>query len=245
MEVFIIHAEWCGHCRKLMEKDNIKKFIKYLNDEKIKYNIWENDKNRKEINLFQKNNGFYVQYFPTLLLKKDGKLIELSPNFSEFKKKIDENLNKENFNNEERYGSESSKKYNTETNKKNKILFVCATFKNQRENKLIKKYKDFAEINGFNYKARVDENISNPFFILIDGENSYKYYFIIEDLKNLYTYISNSKKNLGTSFIPQFIYNFLNPDYETQSQLGNNKVIKCKYSHDENGNSHSYCQTIY
>ena len=239
MEVFIIHAEWCGHCRKLMEKKNIIKFINYLNSENIKYNIWENDKNRNEINLFQRDNGFYVQYFPTLLLKKDEEIIELPSNFSDFKDKIDEYLNKEDFNNEEKYSE------NKETSKQNKILFACATFKSQRENKLIKKYKDFAETNGFNYKARVDENISKPFFILIDGENSYKYYFVIEDLKNLYTYISNSKKNLGNSFIPQFIYNFLNPNYETQSKLGNNKVIKCKYSYDEKGNSHSYCQTVY
>lgn len=245
MEVFIFHARWCGHCRTLMEKNNIKNFIKYMNDKKIKYYIWEDSENRDSINSFQRDTKYDVRFFPTLLLKKDGKLIELSPNFSEFKKKIDEILKKENFNNEERNSNESNEKHNTETNKKNKILFACATFKNQRENKLIKKYKDFAEINGFNYKARVDENISNPFFILIDGVNSYKYYFIIDDLKNLYTYISNSKKNLGSSFIPQFIYNFLNPDYETQSQLGNNKVIKCKYSYDENGNNHSYCQTIY
>lgn len=233
MKVILFHASWCGHCHDLLQI--IDQFEDVLKNKGIKLYKYESTEDKKKIGEFEEYYKFNIEYFPTLLLIDGKKIEELPTDFDSFKKRILEIDETESFDNQE-----ESK------NKKNKkILFIYSTFKNQKENKIIKKYEELAKINDFVCSPMVDINLQKPFFVVSDNGNIQRYYFIQNDLKDLYSYITNSKKFLGNSFIPQFLYNLINPDYKTQEKLGNNKVVKCKYSVDSNNNTYADCQTIY
>lgn len=234
MKVILFHASWCGHCRDLL--DVIDKYKKFLHNKGIRLYKYESTEDIKEIKEFEKNYGFNLEYFPTFLLVEGENYEELPTDFEDFKKRINEICNKgnkESFNNQE------------DKNENKKILFSYATFKNPSENKIIRKYEELAKVNDFLFSSIVDINLQKPFFVVSDKGNIQRFYFVQSDLKDLYTYITNSKKFLGNTFVPQFLVNLFNPDYKTQEQLGNNRIVKCKYTTDSNGNIHSDCQNIY
>ena len=147
---------------------------------------------------------------------------------------------------------------------------VFTSFKNEREKSIIEKYRKLSLKNNYDFRVIEINFIQDSFFIILnDSEkikrylskislnnnssykyldvltsNKQKYYFIKEDLLKLYNIIVNTNKNIGSSFIPQFLLNLLNPDYNQQSKLNNNRVIKCKLSNNDYP-SNMDCQIIY
>lgn len=254
MEVVLIYANWCGHCQNLLK--NIDQYKALFNNKGLKFTMIESN-NSELLTQYERKYNFNTQYFPFLFIiinnGKSYEIKELSTNIETLNSQLSKYSKKETF-----------------TNQNNNIIVVFTSFKNEREKSIIEKYRNLSLRNNYNFRVVEINFIQEPFFIILnDSEkiklylskislnnnssykyldvltsNKQKYYFNKEDLLKLYTIIVNTNKNIGNSFIPQFLMNLLNPDYNQQSKLNNNRVIKCKLSN--NGYpSNMDCQTIY
>lgn len=257
MEVVLIYANWCGHCQILI--NNIDQYKTLIKNKGLKFTMIESN-NTDLLSQYESKYNFNTQYFPFLFIvketvknnKKSYEIQELSTNIIDLNKQLTEFSKKETF-----------------TNQNNNIIVVFTSFNNEREKSIIEKYRNLSIKNNYNFKVIELNFIQNSFFVILkDSEkinyylskisqsnnskkylellinNKQKYYFNKDDLLKLYTLIVNTNKNIGNSFIPQFLLNLLNPSYEQQSKLNNNRVIKCKSSNNGYyGNID--CQTIY
>lgn len=258
MEVVLIYANWCGHCQKLL--NNIDRYETLFKNKGLKFTMIESN-NTNLLSQYESKYNFNTQYFPFLFIiteiiennEKSYKIEELPTDIKALNKQLSNFSKKETF-----------------TNQNNNIIVVFTSFKNEREKSIIEKYRNLSLRNNYDFRVIEINFIQDSFFIILnDSEkikhylskislnnnssykyldvltsNKQKYYFIKEDLLKLYNIIVNTNKNIGSSFIPQFLLNLLNPDYNQQSKLNNNRVIKCKLSNnDYPGNMD--CQTIY
>lgn len=258
MEVVLIYANWCGHCRDLL--NNIDQYKILFKNKGLKFTMIESN-NTDLLSQYESNYKFNTQYFPFLFIiteiiennKKSYKIKELPTDIGKLNEKLSEFSKKETF-----------------INQNNNIIVVFTSFKNEREKSIIEKYRKLSLKNNYDFRVIEINFIQDSFFIILnDSEkikrylskislnnnssykyldvltsNKQKYYFIKEDLLKLYNIIVNTNKNIGSSFIPQFLLNLLNPDYNQQSKLNNNRVIKCKLSNNDYP-SNMDCQTIY
>lgn len=258
MEVVLIYAIWCGHCQKLL--NNIDRYKTLFKNKGLKFTMIESN-NTELLSQYENDYHFNTQYFPFLFIiteiiennKKSYKINELPTDLGELNEKLSEFSKKETF-----------------INQNNNIIVVFTSFKNEREKSIIEKYRKLSLRNNYDFRVIEINFIQDSFFIILnDSEkikrylskislninssykyldvltsNKQKYYFIKEDLLKLYNIIVNTNKNIGSSFIPQFLLNLLNPDYNQQSKLNNNRVIKCKLSNNDYP-SNMDCQTIY
>jgi thiol-disulfide isomerase/thioredoxin len=87
IELMLFKAEWCGHCKKF--KSTWDK-IKSENENKLRFNSYDSDQTL-DTKYFKK---YDIQGFPTLILKKDDKVIEYTNKMDEelILKFIDEHL---------------------------------------------------------------------------------------------------------------------------------------------------------
>ena len=258
MEVVLIYANWCGHCQKLL--NNIDRYETLFKNKGLKFTMIESN-NTNLLSQYESKYNFNTQYFPFLFIiteiiennEKSYKIEELPTDIKDLNKQLSNFSKKETF-----------------TNQNNNIIVVFTSFKNEREKSIIEKYRKLSLRNNYDFRVIEINFIQDSFFIILnDSEkikhylskislnnnssykyldvltsNKQKYYFIKEDLLKLYNIIVNTNKNIGSSFILQFLLNLLNPDYNQQSKLNNNRVIKCKLSN--NGYpSNMDCQTIY
>lgn len=253
MEVVLIYANWCGHCQKLLE--NIDKYKSLIKSNGLIFTMIESS-NTKLISQYEDKYNFKTQYFPFLFIIKDSSIEELTTNFNDLQIQL----------------KKYSKQKETFSNNNNKIVVVFTNSNNDNEISIIEKYRKLSIKNNYYFKVIVLKYLNKSFFIIFDDTDkirsilsklsnlSYnsditlylsnlikdhkRYYFNREGLLKLYTIIINTNKNMGSSFIPQFLINLLNPNYDTQSKLNNNRVVKCKIS--KNGNIDNIdCQTIY
>ena len=258
MEVVLIYANWCGHCRDLL--NNIDQYKILFKNKGLKFTMIESN-NTDLLSQYESKYKFNTQYFPFLFIiteiiennKKSYKIEELPTDIGKLNEKLSEFSKKETF-----------------INQNNNIIVVFTSFKNEREKSIIEKYRKLSLKNNYDFRVIEINFIQDSFFIILnDSEkikrylskislnnnssykyldvltsNKQKYYFIKEDLLKLYNIIVNTNKNIGSSFIPQFLLNLLNPDYNQQSKLNNNRVIKCKLSNNDYP-SNMDCQTIY
>lgn len=254
MEVVLIYANWCGHCQNLLK--NIDQYKTLFKNKGLKFTMIESN-NTELLTQYERKYNFNTQYFPFLFIiinnGKSYEIKELSTNIKTLNSQLSEYSKKETF-----------------TNQNNNIIVVFTSFKNEREKSIIEKYRNLSLRNNYNFRVIEINFIQDSFFIILnDSEklklylskislnnnssykyldvltsNKQKYYFNKEDLLKLYTIIVNTNKNIGSSFIPQFLLNLLNPDYSQQSKLNNNRVIKCKLSNNDYP-SNMDCQTIY
>lgn len=258
MEVVLIYANWCGHCQKLL--NNIDRYETLFKNKGLKFTMIESN-NTNLLSQYESKYKFNTQYFPFLFIiteiiennEKSYKIEELPTDIKALNKQLSNFSKKETF-----------------TNQNNNIIVVFTSFKNEREKSIIEKYRNLSLKNNYDFRVIEINFIQDSFFIILnDSEkikrylskislninssykyldvltsNKQKYYFIKEDLLKLYTIIVNTNKNIGSSFIPQFLLNLLNPDYNQQSKLNNNRVIKCKLSNNDYP-SNMDCQTIY
>ena len=258
MEVVLIYANWCGHCQKLL--NNIDQYKTLFKNKGLKFTMIESN-NTNLLSQYENDYHFNTQYFPFLFIiteiiknnKKSYKINELPTDLGELNEKLSEFSKKETF-----------------TNQNNNIIVVFTSFKNEREKSIIEKYRKLSLRNNYDFRVIEINFIQDSFFIILNDsekikrylskislnnnssykyfdvltDNKQKYYFIKEDLLKLYNIIVNTNKNIGSSFIPQFLLNLLNPDYNQQSKLNNNRVIKCKLSNNDYP-SNMDCQTIY
>lgn len=257
MEVVLIYANWCGHCQNLLK--NIDQYKTLIKNKGLKFTMIESN-STELLTQYERKYNFKTQYFPFLFIiietvknnERSYEIKELSTDI----KKLNEQL------------TEFSKK-ETFTNQNNNIIVVFTSFNNEREKSIIEKYRNLSVRNNYNFKVIELNFIQDSFFVILkDSEkinhylskilqsnnskkylellinNKQKYYFNKDDLLKLYTIIVNTNKNIGNSFIPQFLLNLLNPSYEQQSKLNNNRIIKCKSSN--NGYHYNIdCRTIY
>lgn len=258
MEVVLIYANWCGHCQKLLK--HIDQYKTLFKNKGLKFTMIESN-NTDILSQYENNYNFNTQYFPFLFIiteiiennKKSYKIEELPTNIEALNKHLSNFSKKETF-----------------TNQNNNIIVVFTSFKNEREKSIIEKYRNLSLRNNYDFRVIEINFIQDSFFIILnDSEkikrylskislninssykyldvltgNKQKYYFNKEDLLKLYNIIVNTNKNIGNGFIPQFLMNLLNPDYNQQSKLNNNRVIKCKLSNNDYS-SNMDCQTIY
>lgn len=258
MEVVLIYANWCGHCQKLL--NNIDRYETLFKNKGLKFTMIESN-NTNLLSQYESKYNFNTQYFPFLFIiteiiennEKSYKIEELPTDIKALNKQLSNFSKKETF-----------------TNQNNNIIVVFTSFKNEREKSIIEKYRNLSLRNNYDFRVIEINFIQDSFFIILkDSEkikhylskislnnnssykyldvltsNKQKYYFIKEDLLKLYNIIVNTNKNIGSSFIPQFLLNLLNPDYNQQSKLNNNRVIKCKLSNNDYP-SNMDCQTIY
>lgn len=258
MEVVLIYANWCGHCQKLL--NNIDRYETLFKNKGLKFTMIESN-NTNLLSQYESKYNFNTQYFPFLFIiteiiennEKSYKIEELPTDIKALNKQLSNFSKKETF-----------------TNQNNNIIVVFTSFKNEREKSIIEKYRKLSLKNNYDFRVIEINFIQDSFFIILNdsekikhylskislnNNSSYKYldvltsnkqtyYFIKEDLLKLYNIIVNTNKNIGSSFIPQFLLNLLNPDYNQQSKLNNNRVIKCKLSNNDYP-SNMDCQTIY
>ncbi len=258
MEVVLIYANWCGYCRDLL--NNIDQYITLFKNKGLKFTMIESN-DTKLLSQYESKYNFNTPYFPFLFKiieiiennKKSYKIEELPTDIGKLNEKLSEFSKKETF-----------------TNQNNNIIVVFTSFKNEREKSIIEKYRKLSLKNNYDFRVIEINFIQDSFFIILnDSEkikrylskislninssykyldaltgNKQKYYFNKEDLLKLYNIIVNTNKNIGNGFIPQFLMNLLNPDYNQQSKLNNNRIIKCKLSNNDYP-SNMDCQTIY
>lgn len=253
MEVVLIYANWCGHCQKLLE--NIDKYKTLIKNYGLIFTMIESS-NTKLISQYEDKYNFKTQYFPFLFIIKDSSIEELTTDFNDLQIQL----------------KNYSKQKETFSNNNNNIVVVFTNSNNDNENSIIEKYRKLSIKNNYYFKVIVLKYLNKSFFIIFDDtdkirsilsklanlsynsditqylsnliKDNVRYYFNRDDLLKLYTIIINTNKNMGSNFIPQFLINLLNPNYDTQSKLNNNRVIKCKIS--KNGNINNIdCQTIY
>lgn len=251
MEILLIYANWCGHCQAL--KAHFTELDNYFNRHNVKFIKLEESEKEEEIKKYEDKYHFKNQYFPFLCVFyiDNGKIKkhELSTDILEMKKDF-ETLIKE------------VKVIEPFDNNNDNNDFTITVYYPQDKPKIlniIKKYKQIATENNITFNVNRDSSLKSPFFdCLINGENK-RFYFNYDDLKMLYNLIINHKKFLGFDYLPlaikKIITDLLNPDdkpetltydYQKQSRLNNNKVLKCKYTYDKNGDKmFNDCQTVY
>ena len=233
MEVVLIYANWCGHCQKLL--NNIDRYETLFKNKGLKFTMIESN-NTDILSQYESKYNFNTPYFPFLFKiieiiennKKSYKIEELPTDIEALNKHLSNFSKKETF-----------------TNQNNNIIVVFTSFKNEREKSIIEKYRKLSLKNNYDFRVIEINFIQDSFFIIFnDSEkiklylskislnnnssykylnvltsNKQKYYFNKEDLLKLYTIIVNTNKNIGNSFIPQFLLNLLNPSYEPQNKM--------------------------
>lgn len=254
MEVLLIYANWCGHCQQL--KKHFHELDDYFKNQKIKF-IKLEESDAEDIVKYENKYNFKNRYFPFLCVfySIDGKKeqYELPTDIEQMKQEFKTLLS--------RLKSEGFD--NNEDNEQNDNFNITVYYPTNKKNilNIIRKYKKLAQDNNIQFNIIKDTTLKNPFFDCVVNEKNKKFYFNYDDLKQLYNLIINHKKFLGFDFLPLTIKNMINDlinpntqqtiepinhNYEQQSRLGNNKVLKCKNTYDDNGNIiASDCQTIY
>jgi thiol-disulfide isomerase/thioredoxin len=87
-ELYLFKADWCGHCNNF--KPEWEKIVADSTlTKKVNFITMDSEKNRKDINKWQ------IGGFPTIILKKNNKLIEYNNNrtFNNIKQFINEHIN--------------------------------------------------------------------------------------------------------------------------------------------------------